>query len=536
MNQDQNRKSVQRKPYVVMPRRFAAAGAGFCAALLVACQSTTDNVVPIGKEVLPRFSMTLQPTVDSGGEVDAINVDAVLIGGLGPDAERLKLIAPVVYVNVQNIADRITDLDVKDARGQVEFTTHDDAAVPGGYPYFRHWTADRAVELPVRIRYRALVQPEGGPAGPAFGIRASAGGISGAGAGFLLVPENAASQTSELSWDLGAFDKPSVGVTTFGEGQVEVAGAPYNLTQGWYMAGPVDQYPETGTASKFHAYWLGDFPYDEREAMAFTSEMYTYFESYFDHLDPAPHYRVFMRLLDAPPYGGGTALANSFMLSRGPLRDDELEGVSPKRTFVHELLHQWSGALVGGAIEANWFSEGLTTYFEYTLPFRSGHISFDEHLAGLNSLSLDYYTSKARDWPISEIKKVGFGDNEIRHVPYQRGALYFADLDARLREVSGGEVGLHEFLSPILTAREAGEVDLTPEVWSQLVSNRLGDDEWPFLQAVHADGMVFFPAPESFGRCVVGERTEFERDGKRFDGIGWVPVPGIAPESCLKTN
>ncbi|MBU1287701.1 MAG: hypothetical protein KJ871_08250 [Alphaproteobacteria bacterium] len=515
---------------------MVAVGAGLCAIMLTACQEASIPVVTELAAETPGFNMTLHPTLNTDKEVDAIEVEATLTGGLEPGAEAFKLMAPVVYVNVQHIADRITDLEVTDAKGAVAFTTQDDEPVPGGYPYFRHWTAERPVEFPVRISYRALVQPEGGPRGPAFGIRPSAGGISGAGAGFLLVPENAASRKSTLDWDLTAFDQPSVGVTTFGNGRVEVPGAPYSVMQGWYMAGPAEQYPDAGVDTKFHAYWLGNFPFDEREAMAFTSEMYTYFETYFDHLDPAPEYRVFMRLLDTPPYGGGTALANSFMLSRGPLNDDEVHGESPKSTFVHELLHQWSGSLSGDAIGTNWFSEGLTTYFEYTLPFRAGHVSFDEYVAGLNKMSRDYYTTKASDWPISEIKKVGFGDDDIRHVPYQRGALYFADLDARLRNASDGKRGLHAFLSPILKAREAGDVDLTTEAWSQLVSDVLGGDELSLVQAVHTDGMTFFPAPDSFGRCIVGERTVYERDGERFEGMRWVPVPDITPDACFEDD
>ena len=128
------------------------------------------------------------------------------------------------------------------------------------------------------------------------------------------------------------------------------------------MAGPAEHFPEDLSGSDFRAYWLGDFPFDERAGMAFTAQMYGYFEGYFDHLDPAPEYRVFMRRLDTPPFGGGTALANSFMLSRGPQTAVEDSADAGIRTvFVHELLHQWVGFVEGGSIDENWFSEGLTT-------------------------------------------------------------------------------------------------------------------------------------------------------------------------------
>ncbi|MEQ8559170.1 MAG: hypothetical protein RIB03_12705 [Henriciella sp.] len=498
---------------------------------LALVEASTDHPEDFG------YTVTLKPTLDDEGVVDAIEVGSTLTGGLAEGEDRLKLMAPVVYVNVMGIADRITDLTVNDAEGAIPFTTAEDDPVPGGYPYFRHWTATRDVQFPVEISYRALTQPEGGPRGPAFGIRPSAGGISGAGAGFMLVPSNAASEASVIEWDLAAFEGPSVGVTTFGDGRVVVDGAPPAIMQGWYLAGPAEHFPEDLSEGAFHAYWLGDFPFDEREGMAFTADMYDYFEDYFDHLDPAPEYRVFMRLLDTPPFGGGTALANSFMLSRGPQTPEEDNDYADIRmVFVHELLHQWVGSVEGGSIDENWFSEGLTTYYQYTLPFKAGEISFERYVDGLNRLSRNFYTNPGRDWSISEIKQVGFNDNDIRHVPYQRGALYFADLDARIREASDGERDFHDFMSEVFVAREAGEIVLTADTWRDLVSEETGTDETAFHKALHVDGDVFFPASDSFGRCVEGVRTEIEEYGEIYPAMRWVPVESVDPDACFTTG
>ena len=105
-----------------------------------------------------------------------------------------------------------------------------------------------------------------------------------------------------------------------------------------------------------------------------------------------------------------------------------------------------------------------------------------------------------------------------------------------MRHASDGKRGLHAFLSPVLKAREAGDVDLTTEAWSQFVSDVLGGDELSLVRVVHTDGMTFFPAPDSFGRCIVGERTVYERDGERFEGMRWVPVPDIAPDACFEDD
>ena len=80
------------------------------------------------------------------------------------------------------VADRVQDLTVTDAKGAVPLASVDDPAAPGGFPYFRHWTAQRPVSYPVTISYRSAVQPAGAPQGPPFGIRPSGGGVSGAGA------------------------------------------------------------------------------------------------------------------------------------------------------------------------------------------------------------------------------------------------------------------------------------------------------------------------------------------------------------------
>lgn len=349
----------------------------------------------------------------------------------------------------------------------------------------------------------------------------------------MLVPVNVKSETSHLNWDLSSFERSSVGVTTFGEDEVEIDGPPTSIMQGWYMAGPVEYYPADNAESDFHAYWLGDFPFDEQEAMAFTSHMYSYFEQYFDHLDPAPEYRVFMRLMETEPYGGGTALANSFMLSRGPAGPDEIHGGDgPRSIFAHELLHQWTGSLVGDPIGTNWFSEGLTTYYEYTLPFKAGEVSLEEYVASLNDLSETYYTNPSRDWSIEEIKKVGFGNDVVRHVPYQRGALYFADLDARLKHASHGESGLHVFMKGVFAARESGDVELTVDAWNGFVSKALGENEASFVQKLHADGMTLYPDPESFGSCVTGERMTKDVDGQSYDLMEWRIVPDVSVDKC----
>ena len=89
----------------------------------------------------------------------------------------------MVYAGVRGIADRVSDLKVQDAAGAVPLTQSEDKPAPGGFPYYRHWTAQRSVSGPVQIDYRSAVQPPDSARGPPFGIRAVGGGVSGAGSG-----------------------------------------------------------------------------------------------------------------------------------------------------------------------------------------------------------------------------------------------------------------------------------------------------------------------------------------------------------------
>ena len=516
--------------------------AGIAAAIwlsLTACQAAPEPATEV--LLLPKtvgveeanYEITLRPELGADGAVEAIAVTSRLRGGLSEGETRLKLSAPVVYVNVAGIADRIGDLRVSDAAGAIEFSVEQDEPVPGGFPYFRHWTATRDVQFPVDISYRALVQPEGGPPGPAFGIRSSRGGVSGAGAGYMIVPVNAASDVSLLDWDLSEFGAGAVGVTTFGEGRVMVPGAPAALMQGWLMAGQAAQFPAADEESHFRAYWLGDFPFDVAGEMAYAKNLYDFFGEFFAYLDPAPDYRVFLRQLDTPPYGGATALANSFMLSRGPAQPEEVGGQSPRSTLAHEMIHMWVGGLSGDHVLTNWFSEGLTTYYEHTLPFRAGQLPVDAYIAELNALSDRYYSNPAREMSAVEIGRVGFSDGRIRHAPYERGALYFADLDSRIRAASGGARNLDMFLREVFALRQSGDVDLTLEAWSDFVSVELGVEEEPFVRALHIDGQLIHPPADGFGECVHGEMASIEVDGETFPGMRWRRVEGVAPEACF---
>lgn len=477
----------------------------------------------------PAFEVLLRPVRDGGTQVTAIEVHSVLRGAPAP-GEPFSLTAPIVYAALTGVADRVEDLTVADRHGPVEFEIEDDPPVKGGFPYFRHWRASRDVAPPVTIEYRSIVQPAGSPDGPPFGIRPSAGGVSGAGSGFLVLPEDVGSAALSVRWDLGRLAPGSIAASSFGDGDYRLEGPPQRLMQGWYMAGPPGRYPESGDANGFSATWLGSPPWDPLAEMRFAGDVYAYLAEHFPHLDPVPRYRVFIRVLDTRPYGGGTALTNSFMLSRGPTRPDEsTEG--PDGLFFHEMIHQFVGGIEGPVGVTSWFSEGLTSYYTTLLQFRGGFSSLEEYGAAVNDVFRRYWTSPARNWPAGRIVETGFGDEDVRHTPYVRGHLYFADLDSRIRTASEGTRSLDVVLRELFARREAGET-FDRAAWIELVETEAGPGAGAFFEAVILRGETIIPAPDAFGPCYRRRPAVMELGGESIEGFEWARTGRLSSDDC----
>ena len=479
------------------------------------------------------FELLLTPVRDGGHEVTAIEARAVIDAALAEGSGRLGLSAPIVYAGVPGIADRVTKLKAEDAQGAIDLETEDDPPAAGGFPYFRHWRALREVEFPVTVTWRSAVEPHGDRRAPPFGIRATAGGVSGAGSGFLVLPENVTSAVSGVTWDLSRLPPGSGAVTSFGEGRFELEGPPALLMQGWYMAGPFERFPEQGDADGFSATWLGDFPFDEHAEMEWAGRAYAFLGEFFAYLDPPPRYRVFMRTVEAPPQPGGTALVNSFMLSRGPALPGEAADRGPRGTFLHEMIHQWVGGIEGPHGVTSWFSEGLTSYYTNLLPLLGEFGTVAEYGEGANEIAHSYYTNPAREWSAEDIAEVGFGDEKARRVPYQRGALYFADLDARIRAASGSERNLHVFMREIFREREREGYRFDAPEWERRISAELGAGAARQFREVVMQGRLLVPASEAFGPCFERRPVVYEtEDGAVVDGYEWVRLPSVPEPEC----
>lgn len=477
-----------------------------------------------------HYAATLRPVTNGGPHVTAIDVTLEITAPIAHRDDPLQLVAPIIYPGVPGAADRLIDLKIEDQSGPLPVAVKDDPAVPGGFPYFRHWQAERAAQYPVIVRYRALVQPNHTPNGPPFGMRPVGGGVAGAGVSMLIQPSRQTGIPATLTWDLSDLPASSIAVTSHGEGTVTTT-SPGELAQGWYLAGPAGRFPEQGGSHGFSAAWLGTPTFDAPAEMTWAAGVYRWLSGYFPHLKPGPDYRVFMRFHEHPPYGGATALPRSFMLSRGPLAPGEA-ATAPRTTLIHEMLHQWVGGIEAPHGISSWFSEGLTTYYQTILPVRGNFHTLAEYEAAINDLASDYYSNPALHMSAAEIVKVGFGNDIIRHMPYQRGALYFADLDARIRAKSGGKRTLEHLLFQIFRERESG-VRFDHDRWLNLITQELGEGERARFERVILKGNeVLQPASNAFGPCFARLATRYMIGDQTSEGFRWVRVPTVPDSRC----
>lgn len=457
----------------------------------------------------PVLTVTIAPgSAGSSGSVGHVDMEIVFEPESAAAGDPL-LVLPRIYANVDTVAETMTGFSASDADGPLPLEIRDD---PDGLVAFRRWAPEREPRGEVRVRYRAPVTnalPARGAA-PPYDLRTEGGGVSGSGGAFIILPEGERDYRIALRWDLSAMDDGASAAGSFGDGDADLAAGPADrLMRAFFMAGPLHRHPGEDEAGRFSSAWLGEPPFDTGELMDWTARLHAWMDRYFpDAGDDA--YRVFLRI-NPVNAGGGAAMINSFLVTF----NDETEPEGLKSTLAHEMVHTWAGSLEG---ENNaWFSEGIAVHHQRALPLRAGMITPEDFLDDLNRTAARYYTNALIGTPNDEIAARFWEDTRVRVLPYDRGSMYFAVLDARIRDASGGARGVDDLVFETIRARRDGR-PMDKAGWVALLEAELGEDG----VRVHEDmmaGEVMLPPSDAFGPCF--ERTTASL--RRFD-LGFEPA------------
>lgn len=480
----------------------------------------------------PTFDLTVRPVRNGGAEVVAIETRWRLDGDWPRDDKPFSLRAPITYAGRTGIADRVDGLVVKDASGVVPLKVENDPVNPAGFPFYRHWRAQRAVVAPVTVSYRMLSFTGEVKPGPQFDFYSHNGGISSGGMALFVLPENIGIAVARVKWDLRELASGSIAASTYGEGDFDVRGSLDQLWQAYYMAGPLGRYAPSESTSGFYGYWLGRPAFDPQKELAWAQQSYEYQRKFYRDTTTSS-YRVFIRAL--PGTGGGTALQNSFMLGTTP-GDADPNKPGPRNTLAHELGHYWVGGLSGGGVGGvTWFAEGLNVYYTRLLLLRSGLAPLADYLRDINQNARDYFTNPYKNHSAEELARLGFsagvGTGGAQRVPYMRGSMYFSDVDARIRAASGGKRKLDDVMLPLFERRRRGEEISQDDLLDALVKE-LGPTARAQFEAVIVRGETIVPESGAFGPCFERRPAKFEAQSKEVEGYEWARVTTVPEARC----
>ncbi|MGH7472005.1 MAG: hypothetical protein ACRENP_28975, partial [Longimicrobiales bacterium] len=202
----------------------------------------------------------------------------------------------------------------------------------------------------------------------------------------------------------------------------------------------------------------------------------------------------------------------------------------------HEMGHMWIGGLTGGGTGGTtWFNEGMNVYYTRLLLMRAGLTTIDDYGRDLNASVSAYYANPFRNASADSLDRLGFsagvGAGSAQNVPYARGSLYFADMDARIRAASGDTRRLDDVMLPLFAQRRSG-VPLTPAMLIDAFVKEIGPAARTAFHAVIIRGETLEPHSNAFGPCFERRIRTDTVAGTIASGFQWVRVASVPDTRC----
>jgi hypothetical protein len=483
---------------------------GLAAALPAASAARTQKPLPLPLELV------LSPH-ESAGRVDFVDVRMTIAH---PDlaAGAVMIHMPLVVASIPTQRYDGGAIRATDARGGLPLTSSDETPTP--FLSYRDWKVSRSTAGDVTLTYRAVPRAVNDKTrnGPLFDLREESGGLDGAGFTFIAPPVRKGPYAIHLHWDLSGMPAGSRGIWSLGEGDVDVVKPAGELATTFYYAGPVKSYPPDPSA-RFHMYWLSRPPFDAVAAARMISKLFDYTSHFFhDRDEPC---RVFVR---RNPYaaGGGTALTRSFLFAYGTGKKttkEELEGL-----IAHEMVHNWP-TMDGDHADTSWYTEGTAEYYSILLSYRAGLSTPEELLKRINERADGYYQNPLQSLPLREAEKIYWTDARAGHVPYGRGWIYLASVDAQVRARTGGKRTLDDVVLALVARTQRGEKVTTAD-WENAIAKILGPEARSGYRAMVA-GRKIVPPASTFAPCFERRAVSEHQQDLGFDVLPYMHEPRI---------
>jgi predicted metalloprotease with PDZ domain len=494
----------------------------------------TASAAPAPPPVASRqIEITLAPQRDPAGTVTSLDVAIRLSEPPGEfgDASPLTLTLEESEQGEAGWPDAIEEVYARDGEGALALKTKS-ATVDGEAR--TEWRSDRHPSGAIVVTYRVRIAPV--DSHRYQGIHAHAGGFEGLGSTFLLLPDVNDVYRAHVVWSLAGAGDAAQAVSSFGTGDSATAGPLDRLRSAFYMAGPVGRLALDDGPTHFRGAWLGRPLFDPTEAAVWAARARDGQRAFFRDTDPAP-FTFFLRPI--PGLGAswvGNGGPSSFLLLAG----DKLPWSRLARFAVaHELTHAWIGVAGSGVRfdgpegSSYWFTEGFTVHYTRALLLRDGLATPAEFLDDLRERTERFVVNPDKALPNEAIVKGFFKSNTINKLPYDRGMLYAAEVDAAIRARSGGKRSLDDLVLGLLeSARSLGKAAaagdpgakdavatavLPAGAFRERIGVELGLEGQARYDAVIVRGEAPAPPSDAYGPCFKAAKKAIPRFELGFD-------------------
>ncbi|NVB84592.1 MAG: hypothetical protein HOV81_39825, partial [Kofleriaceae bacterium] len=381
----------------------------------------------------------------------------------------------------------------------------------------------------LKLRYRAL-SISTSEDGAREGLRHDATGIGGHGRHFLVLPDSRRRYTMRIEWGAPECQAPprGDGASTFGAATPsDVIGELGTLREAAYFWGRPQTLQVDDGALHMGMRWFGQPAFDVAAAGTWAARAFAAERTFFADDDPSP-YSVFVRVLESQDdRANGIAQVTSLLSAIGP------RTTLARRLEVnlaHEMLHRWLGLrlrLRGPEGTAYWFTEGFTVHYSNVIAFRAGLLTVDQFLESLNDIATRHFDNKLAHATNDQIRRGFYRDPALSIVPYTRGALYAAELDAAIRHASGGKRTLDDGMRELYRSSQdrSGRDGLPADAVRSFVQRELGHPGVERYDAVLVRGEHPDPPADAYGPC-------FTRKPRKPSGFTWIRVEGTSETQC----
>ncbi len=157
--------------------------------------------------------------------------------------------------------------------------------------------------------------------------------------------------------------------------------------------------------------------------------------------------------------------------------------------FNHEMMHDWIGMKINpgtydGPSGLRWFAEGFTEYLALRNCWKAGFFDRRDFFEHLNEENFEeHYTSRDAELSAHDAEECFFYDEECERVPYRRGFILAFYFDCAIRQKSGNERTLHDFMLELLETFYGSRSNVQDryEYFTETLGNYLNEDPTDFL-------------------------------------------------------